>query len=71
MKIDAGTDEIFCDLSDRVLTVTLNRPQARNALSMELMFALRRILTEYGDHKDVGALVVTGAGSACCAGGAV
>jgi enoyl-CoA hydratase/carnithine racemase len=71
MKIDAGTDEIFCDLSDRVLTVTLNRPQARNALSMELMFALRRILTEYGDHKDVGALVVTGAGSAFCAGGDV
>ena len=45
MKIDAGTDEIFCDLSDRVLPVTLNRPQARNAVSMELMFALRRILT--------------------------
>ena len=71
MKIDAGTEEIFCDLSDRVLTVTLNRPQARNALSMELMFALRRILTEYGDHEDVGVLVVTGAGSAFCAGGDV
>ena len=71
MNIDTGTEELLCDLSDRVLTVTLNRPQARNALSMELMFALRRILAEYGDHEDVGALVVTGAGSAFCAGGDV
>ena len=71
MNIDTGTEELLCDLSDRVLTVTLNRPQARNDLSMELMFALRRILAEYGDHEDVGALVVTGAGSAFCAGGDV
>ena len=68
MDIDTGTEELLCDLSDRVLTVTLNRPQARNALSMELMFAFRRILAEYGDHPDVGALVVTGAGGAFCAG---
>ena len=71
MDIDTGTEELLCDLRDRVLTVTLNRPQARNALSMELMFAFRRILAEYGDHKGVGALVVTGAGSAFCSGGDV
>ncbi len=71
MSIDTGTEELLCDLSDRVLTVTLNRPQARNALSMELMFALRRILSTYGDHEDVGALVLTGAGGAFCAGGDV
>ena len=57
MDINTGTEELLCDLRDRVLTVTLNRPQARNALSMELMFAFRRILAEYGDHEDVGALV--------------
>jgi len=71
MDIDTGTEELLCDLRDRVLTVTLNRPQARNALSMELMFAFRRILAEYGDHKGVGALVVTGVGSAFCSGGDV
>lgn len=71
MNIDTGTEELLCDLTDRVLTVTLNRPQARNALSMELMFAFRRILAEYGDHPEVGALVVTGAGGAFCAGGDV
>ena len=71
MNIDTGTEELLCDLSDRVLTVTLNRPQARNALSMKLMFAFRGILATYGDHPDVGALVVTGAGGAFCAGGDV
>lgn len=71
MKIDTGTEELLADLTDRVLTVTLNRPEARNALSPELMFGLRRTLAEYGDHKDVGAVVLTGAGGAFCAGGDV
>ena len=71
MDIDTGTEDLLCDLTDRVLTVTLNRPQARNELSMELMFGLRRILAAYADHEDVGALVLTGAGGAFCAGGDV
>lgn len=71
MDIDTGSEELLADLTDRVLTITLNRPQARNALSMDLMFALRRTLAEYGDHPDVGAIVLTGAGGAFCAGGDV
>lgn len=71
MNIDTGSEQLLCDLTDRVLTVTLNRPEARNALSSELMFALRRTLAQYGDHPDVGAIVLTGAGSAFCAGGDV
>lgn len=70
-NIDTGTEQLLCDLTDRVLTVTLNRPEARNALSMELMTALRRMVATYGDHPDVGALVVTGAGGAFSAGGDV
>jgi enoyl-CoA hydratase/carnithine racemase len=69
--LDTGTDELLADLTDRVLTITLNRPQARNALSPELMFGLRRTIAEYGDHPDVGALVLTGAGGAFSAGGDV
>jgi len=71
VNIDTGTEELLCDLTDRVLTVTLNRPEARNALSPDLMFGLRRILAAYGDHEDVGAIVLTGAGKAFCAGGDV
>ncbi len=71
MDIDTGTEELHADLTDRVLTVTLNRPEARNALSPDLMFGLRRTLATYGDHPDVGAIVLTGAGKAFCAGGDV
>ena len=70
-ELDTGTDELLADLTERVLTVTLNRPQARNALSSELMFGFRRILKAYGDHPDVGVLVVTGAGGAFSSGGDV
>ena len=69
--IDTGTDELLADLTDRVLTITLNRPEARNALSPALTTALRQTLKIYGDDPDVGALVLTGAGGAFCAGGDV
>lgn len=69
--IDTGTDELLADLTDRVLTITLNRSEARNALSPALTTAFRQTLKDYGDHPDVGALVVTGAGKAFCAGGDV
>lgn len=71
MRIDTGTDELLADLTDRVLTVTLNRPEARNALSPDLSSALRRVVADYGDSPDVGALVITGAGAAFCSGGDV
>lgn len=69
--IETGESTLLCDLTDRVLTITLNRPEARNALSPDLMFAFRRMLATYGDHADVGAVVITGAGQAFCAGGDV
>lgn len=71
VAIDTGTTELLADLSDRVLTLTLNRPEARNALSPEMMFALRRLISEFGDHADVGALLLTGAGGAFSSGGDV
>jgi 2-(1,2-epoxy-1,2-dihydrophenyl)acetyl-CoA isomerase len=54
-----------------VALVTLNRPEARNALSDQLTPALRRIIRQCGDDSRVGALLITGAGTAFCAGGDV
>ena len=68
---DTGTDQLLCFLRDRVATVTLNRPDARNALSNELTTALRRAIAWAASEPDVGALVITGAGSAFCSGGDV
>ena len=48
--------------------VTLNRPEKRNALSIELRIALAEALEAVADDPDVAAVGLTGAGSAFCAG---
>ena len=69
--IDTGTGLLLGELRDGVATLTLNRPEARNALSDELTPALRRMVLRLGNDPAVGALVLTGAGTAFCAGGDV
>jgi len=71
VTIDTGTDQLLCEIRDGVALITLNRPQARNALSDQLSPALRRMIRACGDDPRVGALLLTGAGTAFCAGGDV
>ena len=71
IEIDTGTGELLCEIRDRVAVITLNRPEARNALSDHLTPALRRMIKQCGDDPNVGALLITGAGTAFCAGGDV
>ncbi|MGY4617736.1 enoyl-CoA hydratase/carnithine racemase [Bradyrhizobium sp. USDA 4472] len=71
VEIDTGTSELLCEIRDRVALITLNRPEARNALSDHLTPALRRMIKQCGDDPGVGALLITGAGAAFCAGGDV
>ncbi|MFG1811942.1 enoyl-CoA hydratase/isomerase family protein [Streptomyces sp. NPDC049040] len=51
-----------------VLTLTLNRPDRRNALNSEVWAAFGAALTTAADDPGVRALVLTGAGGAFCAG---
>lgn len=69
--IDTGTPELLCERRDRVAILTMNRPQARNALSDRMSPALRRMIRQVGEDPCVGALILTGAGQAFCAGGDV
>src|SRR5438093_5766496 len=71
IEVDTGTGELLCEIKDRVALITLNRPEARNALSDRLTPALRRMIKQCGDDANVGALLITGAGNAFCAGGDV
>lgn len=71
MQIDTGTEQLLCAIRQRVATITLNRPEAKNALSDQLTPALRRMIRQCGDDPAVGALLITGAGTAFCAGGDV
>src|ERR1700682_5305819 len=71
IEIDTGTSELLCEIRERVAVITLNRPEARNALSDHLTPALRRMIKQCGDDPGVGALLISGAGNAFCAGGDV
>jgi len=51
-----------------VVTLTLNRPQAFNALSEDLLAALQAALTTLTGDEGVRAVVITAAGRAFCAG---
>ena len=71
IEVDTGTSELLCEIRDRVALITLNRPEARNALSDRLTPALRRMIKQCGDDPKIGAVLITGAGNAFCAGGDV
>src|SRR5947209_18236126 len=58
-------------LSDGVATLTLNRPDRLNALSTPIMDGLLEALPRLAGDPVVGAIVLTGAGRAFCAGGDV
>jgi hypothetical protein len=59
IEVDTGTGELLCEIRDRVALITLNRPEARNALSDQLTPALRRTIRQCGDGSSVGALLIT------------
>ena len=71
IAIDTGTNELLCVLEDGVATVTLNKPEKRNALGDILTPALRSILLTLEADARCGAILLTGAGRAFCAGGDV
>ena len=54
--------------ADGVLRLTLNRPQARNALSLRMMAALIESLGRAGKDPQARVVVIAGAGPAFCAG---
>ncbi|CAM8623998.1 CaiD Enoyl-CoA hydratase/carnithine racemase [Acidimicrobiia bacterium] len=61
-------DMITLEVADRVAVVTLNDPDRRNVVSNALNEAVLAAMDELEARSDVGALIVTGAGSAFCAG---
>jgi enoyl-CoA hydratase len=63
-----GVMSLRIDRHDAVAVVTLNRPEARNALSGELIRAMRAAFAELGADDGVRAVVLTGADPAFCAG---
>jgi enoyl-CoA hydratase len=65
---DVADDLVLVEVADGVATVTLNRPEARNARNRALRRALPTVLAELDGRDDVAAIVLTGADPAFCAG---
>jgi 2-(1,2-epoxy-1,2-dihydrophenyl)acetyl-CoA isomerase len=63
--------EIDVERDGHIATVTLNRPDKRNAFTLEHLSELDRIFSGLSADPDVRVVVLTGAGSAFCAGGDV
>lgn len=59
---------VLTDVQNTVATVTINRPEARNALSIDLLHALHAAVSEIGRMPQVSVVVFTGAGKSFCAG---
>lgn len=68
---DTGTTDLIADLDGGVLTLTLNRPEARNAMSGAMNAALSEQLAWAELEPQVKVVVLTGAGNGFCAGGDV
>jgi 2-(1,2-epoxy-1,2-dihydrophenyl)acetyl-CoA isomerase len=69
--IDTGTTDLLAALDEGVLTLTLNRPEARNAMSGAMTAALGAQLASAELDRAVKCVVLTGAGKGFCAGGDV
>ncbi len=61
-------DEVLSTVADGIATLTLNRPDKRNAMNMALLAALREGFDELDRRQDVRVVILRGAGPAFCAG---
>ncbi|WP_339525003.1 enoyl-CoA hydratase/isomerase family protein [Pseudomonas sp. EL_65y_Pfl2_R96] len=59
---------LLLELHNSVLHITLNRPDSRNAMSLQMVAELRAVLAAVRDDRQVRALVIGGAGGHFCAG---
>ena len=62
------SETILSDVQGHVATLTLNRPDRRNALTMEMRSRLTELLAEYEADGQVRVVVLTGAPPSFCAG---
>jgi enoyl-CoA hydratase len=63
-----GTEHCIVERDGHTLVITLNRPEAKNALSLPMLVGMADAWIEADADDDVRSIVLTGAGGAFCAG---
>lgn len=61
-------DEVLCSIQDSIATLTLNRPEKRNAINQAMIESLTAHFTALEQQRDVRVVVIRGAGKVFCAG---
>ncbi|MCP4244027.1 MAG: enoyl-CoA hydratase-related protein [Myxococcota bacterium] len=62
-------DELLVDRAEGVVTITLNRPERRNACTISMFRRLRELIVEIEERPDDRVLLLRGAGGVFCSGG--
>ncbi|MGD9618549.1 MAG: crotonase/enoyl-CoA hydratase family protein [Mycolicibacterium sp.] len=62
------SDEVLVERHDRVLVITINRPEARNAFNLAVAKGLAEAMDQLDDTAELSVAVITGAGGNFCAG---
>ena len=68
-KLVTGTKQLILNEDNDVITITLNNPQYKNALSEELTPYLRKILNKISKENNYKMLIIEGKGDSFCSGG--
>jgi 2-(1,2-epoxy-1,2-dihydrophenyl)acetyl-CoA isomerase len=68
-EISTGCAFLRAEVEDAVGTVTIDRPDRRNAMNLEMVRALEQVLRDFEFDPEVRCVVLTGAGGSFCAGG--
>lgn len=62
------TSEVLIEIQDGIQTITLNRPEARNAMTLAAARAIAAALDDLDSRDDINICILTGAGGSFCAG---
>ena len=62
------SDEVLVDVADGIMTVTLNRPEAKNAANKALAEGVAAAMDELDSNDDIRVAILTGAGGTFCSG---
>lgn len=68
--IDTGTEKILAEIRDATGWLTINQPERRNAISLEMWEGISRAFAAFGDDPEVRSVVMTGAGDKAFTAGA-
>ena len=62
------SDEVLVEVADGVMTVTLNRPKAKNAANKAIAVGVAAAMDELDSNDDIRVAILTGAGGTFCSG---